>query len=485
MNLSLLDQAVGLHGQGRLGEAEQLYAQILAGDPNVMDARHMLGVLRAQQGRNAEALALIQPVVDANPRDALALANLGNVLNALERFTEALQAYDRSLARNPNYPPAHLSRANVLQLLLRYDQALESYNRFLEFVPDHAEAWSNRGMALQNLRRLDQALESFRRAEALDPAQAQPPLNRGLCHLLMQDFSAGLPLLEWRKKLPQPMEARVYPQPLWTGGEDIRGKTLFVYSEQGLGDAIQFYRYVAFALERGAKVVLSVPDSLIALLSGAVPAVELIGWGKLPTQFDFHIPLASIPLAVGMRFDTIPAIAPYLTADQARVARWKAELGDHGFRIGIAWQGNQLVMGSEGKSFPVAALEDIARLPGVRLIALQKNAGAEQLDALPPGMTVERYAFDEGPDAFLDTAAIMQNCELVISADTAPAHLAGALGVPAWVALKYVPDWRWFLDRADSPWYQSLQLFRQAVPGDWASVFAAMEAVLISRSRKS
>jgi tetratricopeptide (TPR) repeat protein len=478
---TLLDQAVGLHGQGRLDEAEPLYLKILAVDPGHMDARHMLGVLRAQQGRNAEALELIAPVVAADPRNALALANLGNVLNSLERFAEALDAYDRSLALNPDYAPAHLSRGNVLQLLLRYGEALEAYNRFLGFAPDHAQAWNNRGVALQNVRRLDEALDSFRRAEALDPILAMAPLNRSFCHFLMQDFAAGLPLYEWRKQMVQPMEARVYPQPLWTGAQDLKGKTLFAYVEQGLGDTIQFYRYVRFAQARGVKVILSVPDKLIALLRRAEPPVELIGWGKMPPDFDLHIPLASIPLAVGMTVQTIPVSDQYLTAEPARVAKWKARLGEHGFRIGIAWQGNELVMGAEGKSFPVAALEAIAQIPGLRLIALQKNAGSEQLAHLPAGMAVERYDFDEGPDAFLDTAAIMTTCDLVISADTAPAHLAGALGVPSWVALKHIPDWRWFLDRADSPWYPSLRLFRQPATGDWASVFRTMQAELTSR----
>jgi hypothetical protein len=174
----------------------------------------------------------------------------------------------------------------------------------------------------------------------------------------------------------------------------------------------------------------------------------------------------------------------YLTAEPERVARWKEKLGAQGFRIAIAWQGNQLVLGSEGKAFRVAALEKIAKHPGVRLIALQKNAGSEQLAHLPPGMAVEHHDFDDGADGFLDSAAIMKACDLVITADTAPAHLAGALGVPAWVGLKHVPDWRWFMHRADCPWYPSLRLFRQPATGDWASVFGAMEAELISGWRK-
>jgi len=478
---ALFDQAVALHGQGRLDEAERLYRQVLAREPRHLDARHMLGVLRAYQNRNQEAYDLIAPVVAVDPGNALALANLGNVLLALERLEEGLAMFDRSLALNPDYPAAHLSRANLLQPLLRYHEAVASYDRFLRLVPDSAEAWSNRGLALQHMGRLEDALASFRRAEALDPVMAEAPLNRALCHLLMQDFANGLPLCEWRKQMPRPIEARVYPQPLWTGAENIRGKTLFAYIEQGLGDAMQYYSYARFALERGAHVILSVPTPLVTLFRRAIPAVELIGWNQVPTAFDFHIPLASIPLAVGMRVETIPAADHYLTAEPGRIGRWKEAIGARGFRIAIAWQGNNLVMGSEGKSFPVAALADIAALPGVRLIGLQKNAGSEQLDHLPDGMTVERYDFDNGPDAFLDSAAMMMACDMVISADTAPAHLAGALGVPTWVALKHVPDWRWFLDRDDSPWYPSLRLFRQPVLGDWASVFAAMKRALISR----
>lgn len=409
------------------------------------------------------------------------LIEAGNALSGQDRFAEALACYDRAALLDPRDPFIHLNRGITLQLLLRYGEAVAAYDRALALAPHFAPGWSDRGLALQNLGRLEDALESFRRAEALDPVLAVAPLNRGLCHLLMQDFAAGLPLYEWRKQMPNPMEARVYPQPLWTGAEDIRGKTLFAYIEQGMGDTLQYYRYVRFALERGARVVLSVPTQLVALLKRATPAVELIGWGEVPAIFDFHIPLASIPLAVGMRVETISAADHYLTADPARVALWKDKIGSNGFRIGIAWQGHNLVMGLEGKSFPVAALEPIAKMPGVRLIGLQKNAGSEQLASLPPGMTVERYEFDNGPDAFLDTAAMMMACDLVISADTGPAHLAGALGVPTWVGLKHVPDWRWFLDRADSPWYPSLRLFRQPVLGDWAGVFGAMKRELTSR----
>ena len=448
---SLIDQAVALHARGQLAQAEPLYRQVLAADPD----------------------------------NAVVLINWGHALNGLGQSRPALEAYDRALALDPAQAFLDLIRGDVLQSLLRYDEALAAYDRFLRQEPDLAEGWNSRGLALQNLGRLDEALQSYARAEALAPSLAAAHLNRGLCHLLTQDFGQGLPLYEWRKRMPQPMEARAYPQPLWTGAQDIRGKTLFAYVEQGLGDAIQFYRYISFALVRGAKVVLSVPDRLVALLKTATPAVEVIGWGQVPAAFDFHIPLASIPLAVGMRAGTIPAADRYLTAQPDRMAHWRSLLGGTGFRIGVAWQGLEQVRGLEGKSFPLAALAGIAAVPGVRLISLQKGDGAEQLDHLPAGMTVETYAFDEGPDAFLDTAAMMAACDLVITADTAPAHLAGALGIPAWVALKHVPDWRWFLGRDDSPWYPSLKLFRQPQTGDWDSVFDAMAGELISRWRRS
>ncbi|HMH66270.1 MAG TPA: tetratricopeptide repeat protein, partial [Rhizomicrobium sp.] len=366
---ALLDEAVGLHGQGRLAEAAPLYLHILKCEPGHSDARHMLGVLRAQQGRNAEALELIAPIVAAEPHNALALANLGNVLNALERTENALQAYDRSVALNPDYPPVHLSRGNVLQLLLRYDEALESYNRFLGFFPDHAEAWSNRGMALQNLRRLDEALEAFRRAEALDPAMPEAPLNRALCHLLMQDFASGLPLYEGRKKMRPPMEARAYPQPLWTGREDIRGKTLFAYIEQGLGDTIQFCRYALVARSMGASILLAPQKGLERLLSALDPGITIADAAASPA-FDYHIPLLDMPLACHTRLSDIPASIPYLSAEAERSAWWRDRIGAHGFKIGICWQGNRAAPSDIGRSFPVRNFERIGRLDGVRLISL-------------------------------------------------------------------------------------------------------------------
>ncbi|HYS47008.1 MAG TPA: hypothetical protein VEM35_11240, partial [Rhizomicrobium sp.] len=291
------------------------------------------------------------------------------------------------------------------------------------------------------------------------------------CALLQGDFAQGLPLYEWRKRLNPPIEARSYPQPLWTGAEELRNKTIFVYIEQGLGDTIQFYRFVAPLLERGAHVVLSVQDGLLRLLENASPRVELVGATAVPAAFDYHIALMSLPLALGLTVDSIPVAIPYLKAEPERVGRWRDRIGEKGFKIGISWQGAR--GGVTSRAIPPSCFEGLSKIPGVRLISLQKGFGAER--ALPQ-MESLGAEFDSGADAFLDSAAVMANLDLVITLDSALAHLAGALGCPVWVALRQAPDWRWFLGRSDSPWYPGMRLFRQKTEGDWAGVFAEMQS---------
>lgn len=541
VNRSLLDEAVDLHRQGDLARAEKLYRQVLAdsnhmlgvlkaqqgryeeahaliapvvaADPhNALVLENFANVLRALR-RCADALRYFDAVLAMAPNNASAWCNRANVLDDMGQLADALASYDRALSLQPDFllalmnrantlmklgryeaaldgfdrvltirvdhPVAHIGRGDALQRLCRYGEGLASYERALSLEPDNPSAWCNRGVALQELGRLDAATQSFAQAETLVPGLPEVRLNQARLYLLQQDFKNGLPLFEARKNMPEPWDARDYAQPLWTGAEDIAGKTLFVYIQCGLGDAIQFYRYAPLAQAAGARVILSVNDELLPLLQSAIPAVSMIGLEQVPERFDYHIPLMSLPLALGV---DIPEAGRYLKAEPARVARWRGRLGAGGYRIAIAWQG-YTAKGAEGKSFPVSALARIASLPGIRLISLQKNAGVEQLQTLPAGMVVENFAdLDDGPGAFLDSAAILENCDLLISCDTALAHLAGALAVPNWIALKYVPDWRWFLGRSDTPWYPNTRLFRQAAPGDWNSVFQAMEAELISRT---
>jgi tetratricopeptide (TPR) repeat protein len=510
---ALMAEALDRHGRGDLAGAEHLYRRVLQTAPGHRDALHMLAVACAQQGRREEACEMFAQLVTGNPRDPLALTNYANVLRemgrheaaldmldralaldprdaerwnsralllqAQARFEEALDSVNRALVLRPGHAGASRSRADILQSLGYYQEALAGYDRMLEAAPGDAGLWNNRGISLRNLGKLEASSQSFEHARVLDPRMKAAPFHIGLNHLLAGDLARGWPLYELRKEPPDPVEARTYPQPLWTGREDLTGKHLFVYIEQGLGDTIQFYRFIRQVAERGATVTLSVYAPMIRLLRSADPACALIGWGETPDHFDYHIALMSLPLALGTTLDTIPARKRYLAAEPDRIAQWATRIGPEGFRIGVAWRGNRSVFGAEGKEFPLQALMDISRIPGVRLINLQKDAGA-----LPEGLTLERFTdFDQGGDAFLDSAAIIENLDLVISADSAPAHLAGALGVPVWVALKYIPDWRWLLERSDSPWYPGMRLFRQKEPGDWPGVFHAMQTALVAHMR--
>jgi tetratricopeptide (TPR) repeat protein len=508
------DQAVAAHRRGDLGEAERLYRGVLAVAPSSFAARHMLGVLRAQSGATAEALELIGTALALKPDAPEALFNYGNVLKSNGRLDEALAAYERALSVRPGYAVARTARTETLNILGnrlreagqfenalicyeraladaphypdalnnravthwsigRFDEALAGLDAALAVKPDYVEAHYNRGNVLRDMLRLDEAMQSFDRAIAIDPVFAPAYRNKGFCALLQGDFAQGLPLYEWRKRLSPPIEARNYPQPLWTGAEDIQGKTLFVYIEQGLGDTIQFYRFIAPLLERGAHVILSVQDPVLRLLENASPKAELVGAKAVPAAFDYHVPLMSVPLALGLTVASIPAIVPYLTAQSERAAQWRSRIGEKGFKIGISWQGAR--GGVTSRAMPLTCFKGLSRLAGVRLISLQKGFGTEQLADLPGVESLDEN-FDSGPDAFLDSAAVMQSLDLVITLDSALAHLAGAMGRPVWVALKRVPDWRWFLGRGDSVWYPGMRLFRQRTEGDWAGVFAEMES---------
>ena len=470
-------------------------------------------VLRRLQ-RLPEALACFDRAIALQPRFAMGYNNRGLVLQSLRRYEAATASYERALALQPDYADAH-SNLGVLQYELGQPAAaLASWRRALELQPcqdgihgnlsnalrdlerpaealaeselgireDPASAVNhcNRANALFDLGRFPEALESYDRAIALDPRHALAHFNKGLCLLLRGEFAQGLELYEWRKRLGSYVtpagEGRA-----WLGREDIAGKTLLVHADQGLGDTIQFCRYARLAAQRGAQVVLAVQPQLRELLTGLGPAIRIVARAEQPQGCDLHCALMSLPLAFGTTLGDIPAAVPYLAAEPLRVARWRERLGAAGLKVGIVWQGSRNRI-DVGRSLSLELFARLATIPGVRLISLQKGATAEQLRAASEGLLVEVLGdeFDAGPQAFLDSAAVMAHLDLIITCDTALAHLAGALGRPTWIAVKHVPDWRWFLHRTDTPWYPSARLFRQPRRGDWESVFAGMQAELAS-----
>jgi hypothetical protein len=358
--------------------------------------------------------------------------------------------------------------------LRRFEAAAEGYRRTIELQADHFEAYNNLGGVLVETLHLDEAIAAFDAALSLRPDDADAHYNKSAALLLRGEFDAGWKAYEHRKRQAIPLGARSFKPPVWLGDREIAGKTILVHGEQGLGDTIQFSRYVKLLEREGARVLFAPQTSLLGLMKGLDAEAALVDVDDASLKFDLHCPLLSLPLALDTRLDTIPSYDRYLRADPDRVATWRSRLGP-GFKIGLAWNGSAFGA-SVGRSAPRSLFAGLLR-PGVRLISLQKavDGGTPSSDDAIETLGVE---FDAGRDAFVDAAAVIECLDLVISVDTATAHLAGALGARVWIALKRSPDWRWLLDRSDSPWYPTARLFRQRATDDWSAVFTDMSAAL-------
>jgi tetratricopeptide (TPR) repeat protein len=474
----VLQAGMAHHRAGRLAQAEVDYRRVLAVAPDHADALHLLGVIACQAGRHEAAIELIGRAIQQKGDEFSYHNSYGIVLQRVERLDEAVASYDRALALKPDYAEALNNRGATLHKLERYAEAVQSFDRALAIKPDYAEALSNRGNTLQALGGFGEALESYDRALAGRPEFALRQFNRSTLLLLTGHFAEGWQGYERRRKLHF---ARSLSGPEWSGGDSV-GKRLLFYSEQGLGDTIQFSRFACLIAAKARQVFLEVQPALASLLS-RLEGVTVIRNGDALPEYDAHLPLMSLPRVLGVTPETMSANVPYLSAEPVRIEGWGRRLPAAGFRIGIVWQGNPRVKHGRGaRSIPLRAFAPLCRIPGLTLISLQKGYGVEQLADLPLGMRVETLGddFDAGPDAFLDTAAVMMNLDLVISCDTSSAHLAGALGCPVWIVLRDVPEWRWMMDREDTPWYPTARLFRQAHRGDWNEV---LERVAVQLAR--
>lgn len=489
---ALCNLGVLLNTQGSLREAAAVYRCVLRLRSDHVNAAANLGVILQTWGKPEEAEPLFRRALAIDPTVPEILFNLSIGLEKLGRLGEAAVAARRALTARPGYVEASCLLGSVLWAQGRARQAVAAHRNAVALQPDFPEALTNLANALHSLGRLDEAIAAYGRSLAVHPATPTTRWNRALSRLLGGDFVRGWEDYEWRWHRPEFGGPPPFAQPLWRG-EPSEGKTLFVHAEQGFGDSIQFIRYVPAAVERGWRVVVQAPRPLLRLLGGmdgmglaGMDGVSLVAKDDPLPPFDAHCPMLSLPRAFGTTLRTIPAPVPYLSAEPDRVAAWGRRLASllpgGGFRVGIAWQGNPQATIDRGRSFPLAELAPLARVPGVRLVSLQKNHGLEQLDHLPEGMAVTTLGadFDGGADAFVDAAAVMMGLDLIVTSDTALAHLAGALGRPVWLALRAVPDWRWLMAGEDSPWYPTMRLFRQerAADGDWTPVFARMAAAL-------
>ena len=431
-----------------------------------------------RQGRLAEAETLFRQALAAAPDDAGTLTNLGVVLQLQARFDEAEACYRQALALRPDQPMTLNNLGVVLQARDAVEEAIGCFRRAVALRPDYQEALNGLGVALQAEGRLDEAIASFRQVLALRADHAETRLNLATALLVAGDLEAGFRELEWRWRARGRAEHLPEQLPPWSG-EPLAGGTLMVLAEQGAGDTFQFIRYLGELKARSGagRVLMLAAPPLARLLASAEGIDRLLVPGDEPEPFDRYVPLLSLPHHFGTRLDTIPAAVPYLSAPQALVDAHRRSLdGLPGRKVGLVWRGNPRHRNDRKRSLPENVWPDLGRLPGGSWVSLNPGPTeaetrllADHLGAVDITSTLADWA---------DTAAAIMALDLVVTVDTGVAHLAGALGRPAWVLLPFAPDWRWLLGRSDSPWYPSLRLFRQPRAGDWPAVIEAVRNAL-------
>ena len=464
------DLGEALRLSGDAAAAADCFDAVIALAPDHAGAHVNLGIVRQQQGRLAEALTLYERAVALKPATSEGWSNLGALLLQLQRPDEAERALATAFRLAPADEATRLNLGNLRLEQGRLDEAMALYQMVLEAEPNHAAAHLNLGRALKELGRPAEALRHYRQAEALAPQNPTIQWNLGICRLLLGDWQRGWQGFKTRFAADA-VGATGIDGPAWTG-EPLPDGTLLVHAEQGLGDTIQFVRFLAQAKARGVgRLILACQAPLIDLVRGVAGIDQIVPRdGPLP-PFDAQSPLMSLGAVLQVSAATLPP-APYLAADPARVQAWRAKLGP-GFKVGLVWQGHRLHRNDRNRSLPAASLAPLLTVPDVRWFSLQKEPDARDLSMLPGVVDLAAGLTD-----FAETAAAMTTMDLVVAVDTAVAHLAGALGKPVWLALPHAPDWRWLMGRADSPWYPTARLFRQSERGAWNGPVGAMRAAL-------
>ena len=517
-NLSRMQrQAFGSFQEGDLDRTERLCAGILEYRPRDFDALHLLGMLNFQRRRLAEALRFLSEALKIDSSSVDAMSNLGLALDATGRHEEAIASYRTALRLAPDHPEILYNLANACLELGRFDEALSAYDRVLAVQPLHVGALVNRGNALQRLNRPVPAIANYDEALAAMPGHPQILTNRGhalrrldrpiealadfqaaiaakadfpeahfeaaMTWLTLGDFAAGWKAYEWRWQTGAfARSRRAFQVPLWLGEQPLAGRTILLHAEQGFGDTLQFIRYASLLAGRGARVIAEVQAELQPLLS-QLDGITVVASGDPLPAFDLHCPMLSLPLAFGTRLESIPAAVPYLAAPGERLALWRDRLPPGRRRAGFVWSGQPTHKNDANRSIALARLAALFEDPPIDCVSLQtelRGTDQEMLHALPKLVHLGGDLRD-----FADTAAVISLLDIVISVDTAVAHLAGALGKPVVILLPYAADFRWMRDRGDSPWYPTAELFRQPAFGDWDSVIARVRQRLRQAGARS
>lgn len=481
MNMSiqiLLNNALTYIQAGEFYKANELLNKARALDQNNPDILRFLSVVAALQYDYDAALVLIDQVIALTPDNAIAHSNRGNILKELNRFEEALTSLDKAIALDPNYVEAYSNKGNVLQDLHRYDEALEWYDRAITLQPNYAEAYSNKGNALALLRHPDEAMYNYNKATTLNPDFIDAYWHKALIQLVYGDFINGWQNYEsrWFKSNPVVFQNSTIPR--LENAKNIRGKKILIWAEQGLGDTLQFCRYIELLHRLGGIVTFLLPSNLLSVLSQLEQFCTLTAHCDNCAEFDLHSPLLSLPLVFSTEVESVPAEIPYITANPEKVKLFEGRiLSSQNMKVGVIWNGGLRVgapkLWSVNKRRNIG-LDQIAKLKevaGVDFYSLQKGDPAEsELRVRQDEVWPKMINYVHWLDDFSDTAALMQCLDLIISVDTSCAHLAGALGKPVWILNRYDSCWRWLHGRSDSPWYPTAKMYQQSKPGDWDEV---------------
>ncbi|MBF2026439.1 MAG: tetratricopeptide repeat protein [Oscillatoriales cyanobacterium C42_A2020_001] len=519
----LLNAALQIYQSGNLGEAENRLRQVLEQQPDDADALHILGVILCQMKRFEEAIRHIQRLVELQPQFAEGWKNLGSALQEQGKFEEAIASYQRAIALEPNHPDVHQNLSTALLEMDRPFEAVTHAERVVALKPDFADGHYNLGYALRRAGHIEAAIASYQQAIALKPDMALAHKNLGHALLLTGEFPKGFQEIEWRWQQPG-WAPRPLTQPAWDGS-DLTGKTILLYAEQGMGDTLQFIRYVPFVKAKGGRVIVECQAALLPLLS-LMPAIDqLVAQDSSLPDFDVHAPLMSLPRIFGTTVETVPADIPYILVEKSQesgaegVREWMsgrvseipstvrlsvstvtldetAHAETHPpihsspspfptphhpssianpLKVGIVWAGNPGHRNDRFRSCKLEQFRPVLEVANVEFYSLQKGEAEKQLQA-HPDLPVQDLS--DRLQSFVDTAIAISQLDLVITVDTAVAHLAGALGKPVWLLLMFAADWRWIADRDDTPWYPTMRLFRQTSPGDWAGVFERVAETL-------
>jgi tetratricopeptide (TPR) repeat protein len=503
-----LSTVINALNAGNLVQAETICRNIINKNPQHAEALHLMGIIQLQSGKLHDAEASLRTALQIKPDEAPAYSSLGNVLTRLGKFEEAVECHKHAVSlipssakarsnlasaylswnkidlaieeyRNavnmePNSAELHFNLGTALQKGEKYEDACVSFRSALKLNPDHERANMNLGTSLRSLGFLDEAILYLRRATGLAPDYADAQWNLSLALLMSGDYINGWKAYEWRLKIPD-ITIRKFPQPFWDGS-DRPDNTLLIYAEQGIGDAIQFIRYAATARKKVGRVILYCHAPLVKLFSEVNGVDQVVSAVAQLPGFDFQLPLLSLPGVIGITADKITDKVPYLKADMGLINKWRSKIIPEKYKVGLVWAGNPKHLDDHNRSCKLSAFASLMKMPEAVFYSLQKGNSdtqtinrAESTNLIDTGIELTDFA---------DTAALIANMDLVISVDTAVAHLAGAMGHQVWTLLPFAPDWRWMLDREDTPWYPTMRLFRQSRFGDWDGVLANVEQAL-------